>query len=116
MLLLKSVNVCHTVRSDVLETVVGALRTSRLARHSFIPTEMITCSSGLPEGCEVTLEVVQAMTRDLRQQTLSLQEERERLVSAQRELGKLKHELPLREKKTNTQVRGLRSVLLAGYY
>jgi phage host-nuclease inhibitor protein Gam len=65
----------------------------------------LNSSSGLPEGCEVTLEVVQAMTRDLRQQTLNLQEERERLVSAQRELGKLQRELPRREKKTNTQVR-----------
>jgi hypothetical protein len=64
----------------------------------------------LPDGCEVTLEVVQAMTRDLRQQTRSLQEERERLVSAQRELGKLQQALPLREKKTNTQVRGLVSL------
>jgi hypothetical protein len=65
----------------------------------------LNSASGLPEGCEVTLEVVQAMTRDLRQQTLNLQEERERLVSARRELGKLQRELPRREKKTNTQVR-----------
>ena len=60
----------------------------------------------MPEACEVTLEVMQAMTHDLRQQTLNLQEERERLVSARRELGKLQWELPRREKKTNTQVRG----------
>ncbi|XP_069679370.1 pericentriolar material 1 protein-like isoform X2 [Periplaneta americana] len=61
--------------------------------------------SGLPEGPEVvTLEMVQEMTRDLRQQTQCLQEERERLVSARRELGKLQRELPLREKKTNTQI------------
>ncbi|KAJ4451034.1 hypothetical protein ANN_02470 [Periplaneta americana] len=61
--------------------------------------------SGLPEGPEVvTLEMVQEMTRDLRQQTQCLQEERERLVSARRELGKLQRELPLREKKTNTQL------------
>ena len=66
----------------------------------------LNSSSGLPEACEVTLEVVQAMTHDLRQQTLNLQEERERLVSARRELGKLQWELPQREKKTNTQVRG----------
>lgn len=66
----------------------------------------LNSSSGLPEACEVTLEVVQAMTHDLRQQTLNLQEERERLVSARRELGKLQWELPRREKKTNTQVRG----------
>jgi hypothetical protein len=76
----------------------------------------INSSSGFPDGCEVTLEVVQAMTRDLRQQTLSLQEERERLVSAQRELGKLQRELPLREKKTNTQVRGLRLAWLVRCY
>lgn len=62
--------------------------------------------SALPGGCEVTLDMVQSITHDLRQQTLSLQEERERLVSAQRELGKLQQELPFREKKTNTQVRG----------
>ena len=66
----------------------------------------LNSSSGLPEACEVTLEVVQAMTQDLRQQTLNLQEERERLVSARRELGKLQWELPRREKKTYTQVRG----------
>lgn len=66
----------------------------------------LNSSSGLPEACVVTLEVVQAMTHDLRQQTLNLQEERERLVSARRELGKLQWGLPRREKKTNTQVRG----------
>jgi hypothetical protein len=66
----------------------------------------LNSSNALPAGCEVTLDMVQAMTHDLRQQTLSLQEERERLVSAQRELGKLQQELPFRKKKTNTQVRG----------
>jgi hypothetical protein len=65
----------------------------------------LNSSSALPAGCEVTVDMVQAMTHDLRQQTLSLQEERERLVLAQRELGKLQQELPFREKKTNTQVR-----------
>jgi hypothetical protein len=64
----------------------------------------LNSSSGLSDSGEVTLEVMQAVTRDLRQQTLSLQEERERLVSARRELGKLQQELPVREKKTNTQV------------
>lgn len=62
--------------------------------------------NAVPGGCEVTLDMVQAITHDLRQQTLSLQEERERLVSAQRELSKIQQELPFREKKTNTQVRG----------
>ena len=44
------------------------------------------------------------MTLELRQQTQTLQEEREKLISARRELGRLKRDIPLREKKTNTQV------------
>ncbi|XP_023701628.1 uncharacterized protein LOC111861362 isoform X4 [Cryptotermes secundus] len=90
-------------RAEIAPTTVSRMQRRSVERER-TPVKQQVLDSGLPDGCEVTLEVVQAMTRDLRQQTRSLQEERERLVSAQRELGKLQQVLPLREKKTNTQV------------
>lgn len=53
---------------------------------------------------EITIEMMQAMTRDLKAHTLSLQEERDRLIAAQMELRQLHKDRPIREKKTNKQV------------
>lgn len=46
---------------------------------------------------ELTLEAVQAMTRDLQQQTVSLKAERERLKTAQRQLNKLQQDFTLNQ-------------------